>query len=118
MDQYAIAVAFAVSRIPALLGRADRRRPASSRPEVPVISGQAMASAMGHAHQPGRFDPGHCRSCARRAGLMDYYNHVQREAARIEEARARASQARRYAIWALGSAGVSVLLAVVDLGIE
>jgi hypothetical protein len=49
---------------------------------------------------------------------MDYYNHVQREAARIEEARARASQARRYAIWALGSAGVSVLLAVVDLGIE
>jgi hypothetical protein len=26
-----------------------------------------------HAHQPGRFDPGHRRDCARETDLLDHY---------------------------------------------
>ena len=32
---------------------------------------------IGHAHAPGDFDAGHCRACARQAGLLDHYNRVQ-----------------------------------------
>jgi hypothetical protein len=39
-----------------------------------------------HAHQPGRFDPGHCRDCARDSDLLDHYWHVQREEQAFKEA--------------------------------
>ncbi len=31
-----------------------------------------------HHHKPGLFDPGHCRACARQAGLLDHHWRVQR----------------------------------------
>ena len=40
-----------------------------------------------HAHQPGRFDPGHCRDCARETDLLDHYWRVQREEQAFKEAR-------------------------------
>jgi hypothetical protein len=40
-----------------------------------------------HAHQPGRFDPGHCRDCARETDLLDHYWRVQREEQAFNEAR-------------------------------
>jgi hypothetical protein len=29
-----------------------------------------------HLHPPGVFDAGHCRTCARQAGLLDNYHRV------------------------------------------
>ena len=69
--------------------------------------------SIGHQHPPGVFDAGHCRSCARLAGLLDHYDYVQEEEARLAAAYARA--AHRYALWALGSSGVGMLLAAVAL---
>jgi hypothetical protein len=71
--------------------------------------------SIGHLHPPGVFDAGHCRTCARRAGLLDHYHHVQQEEARLRQASAYAWTARRYALWALGSSGVGVLLATLAL---
>ena len=68
-----------------------------------------------HEHTPSVFDPGHCRPCARQAGLLDHYDRVQREEARLSQARASAAAAHRYAIGALGSSGVGVLLALLAL---
>ena len=61
-----------------------------------------------HQHKPEEFDPGHCRTCARRAGLLDDYDRVQREETRLPEARQRAS----IALW---SAGAVLLLAATTL---
>jgi hypothetical protein len=33
-----------------------------------------------HHHPVEVFDPGHCRSCARQAGLLDHYDRVQQVA--------------------------------------
>ena len=66
-----------------------------------------------HQHKPEEFDPGHCRTCARQAGLLDHYDRVQREEARLWETRKWAYAARRYALWALGSSGAAFLLAAV-----
>jgi hypothetical protein len=55
-----------------------------------------------HQHKPDEFDPGHYRTCARQAGLLDHYDRVQREETRLRQTRMWASAARRYAIWALG----------------
>ena len=71
--------------------------------------------AIGHLHPPGEFDAGHCRICARQAGLLDHYNRVQDEEARLWRTVAYAQAAHRYALWALGSSGVAVLLATVAL---
>jgi hypothetical protein len=71
--------------------------------------------SIGHLHPPGLFDAGHCRSCARQAGLLDYYDRVQGEEARLRRTSASARAAHRYALWALGSSGVGVLLAVLTL---
>jgi hypothetical protein len=68
-----------------------------------------------HQHKPEEFDPGHCRPCARQAGLLDHYDRVQREETRLRQTRALARAARRYAIWALCSSGGSILLAAVAL---
>jgi hypothetical protein len=61
-----------------------------------------------HHHEPGVFDASHCRACARQAGLLDHYERVQREEARLREARQRAS----IALW---SSGAALLLAAITL---
>ena len=68
-----------------------------------------------HEHTPSVFDPGHCRPCAHQAGLLDHYHRVQREETRLRQAMASAEAARRYGIWALGSSGVGLLLALLAL---
>ncbi len=68
-----------------------------------------------HDHEPSLFDPGHRRPCARQAGLLDHHDRVQRQEARLRQARAWAAAARRYAIGALGSSGVRILLALLAL---
>lgn len=71
--------------------------------------------SIGHLHPPGVFDAGHCRTCARQAGLLDHYHHVQEEEAHLRQASAYARAAHRYALWALGSSGAGVLLATLAL---
>ena len=71
--------------------------------------------SIGHLPPPGVFDAGHCRICARQAGLLDHYHRVQEEEARLRQASADARAAHRYALWALGSSGVGVLLAALAL---
>jgi hypothetical protein len=71
--------------------------------------------SIGHLHPPGVFDAGHCRTCARQAGLLDHYHRVQDEEARLRQAGASARAAHRYALWALGSSGIGVLLAAAAL---
>jgi hypothetical protein len=66
-------------------------------------------------HRPGVFDPASCRSCAREAGILDFYDQVQREERRLAEAQVSARRAYRYALWGLGLATVSILLAVATL---
>jgi hypothetical protein len=68
-----------------------------------------------HHHAPGLFDAGHCQACAREADLLDHYDRVQREEARLRQAREWARAAHRHALWALGSSGIGVLLAVLAL---
>jgi hypothetical protein len=68
-----------------------------------------------HHHQPGVFDAGHCRACARQAGLLDHYRQVQQEEATVRQAHAWALEASRRAIVALWSAGAAILLAIVAL---
>jgi hypothetical protein len=67
---------------------------------------------IGHDHAVGWFDAGHCRACAHEAGLLDHYDRVQREEARLRQAR---ESARRWAGWALLVGAVGVVLAVVAL---
>jgi hypothetical protein len=71
--------------------------------------------SIGHLHPPGVFDAGHCRACARQAGLLDHYHRVQDEEARLRRTVAYARAAHRYALWALGSSGVGIVLATVAL---
>jgi hypothetical protein len=68
-----------------------------------------------HQHEPGVFDAGHCRACARQAGLLDHYWQVQQEEATLRQAHAWALEARRRAGVALWSAGAALLLAAVAL---
>jgi hypothetical protein len=80
--------------------------------------GQATTEAamlIQRQHTPEEFDPGHCRTCARQAGLLDHYDRVRQEETRLQQARMWANAARRYAIWALGSSGAAILLAAVAL---
>jgi hypothetical protein len=93
-------------------GGAAATAAAASRPE-PTTTEAAML--IQHQHKPEEFDPGHCRTCARVAGLLDHYDRVQREETRLRQTRAWAYAARRYALWALGSSGIGILLAAVAL---
>jgi hypothetical protein len=68
-----------------------------------------------HQHQPVAFDPGHCQDCARDAGLLDHFWHVQREEQPLLQAHGRARQARQYAIYGLWSSGVGMLLSAISL---
>jgi hypothetical protein len=118
-------------------GRRGNRAPGS--PWVPVRHGQAADDAdcgrvaaaaaasapgpaateaamlLGHQHALGVFDAGHCRACARQAGLLDHYRRVQQEEATLREAHGWALEARRRASVALWSSGTALLLAVVAL---
>ena len=71
--------------------------------------------SIGHLHPPGVFDAGHCRACARQAGLLDHYDRMQGEEACRRRTVAYARAAHRYALWVLGSSGVGVLLAALGL---
>jgi hypothetical protein len=66
-----------------------------------------------HAHPPGRFDPGHCRSCAHQADLLDHYWQVQRQEQAVREAHWWARRAHRHASWALWCSGIGIVLAIV-----
>ena len=54
-----------------------------------------MRMLIDHQHQPGVFDPGHCRNCAREADLLDHYRQVQREEQAFKEARRDLAGSRR-----------------------
>ena len=68
-----------------------------------------------HAHKPGRFDPGHCRDCARETDLLDHYWHVQRQEQAFKSTQRWARHAHRFAIRALWLSGSSIVLAVIAL---
>jgi hypothetical protein len=68
-----------------------------------------------HQHPPGVFDPGRCRDCARESDLLDHYHRVQREELAVRQAQGWARQAHRYAVRALWSSGVGILLAAIAL---
>jgi hypothetical protein len=70
---------------------------------------------VGHQHKPGVFDAGHCRACARQAGLLDHYRRVQQQEAALRQAHRWARAARRRVSVALWSAGAAMLLAAVAL---
>jgi hypothetical protein len=68
-----------------------------------------------HRHRPGVFDPGHCRTCAQQADLLDHDHRVQREQDRLRVTEQWAGQARRTATWALWASGTGILLAAIAL---
>jgi hypothetical protein len=116
MDQYELGAAAARERIAALRREAADARLARSRRQAAGSSGRGGTSMLiEHQHQPGAFDPGHCRDCARETDLLDHYHHVQRQEQTLRQAHRWARQARRHATWALGSSGVGLLLAAIAL---
>jgi hypothetical protein len=74
-----------------------------------------MTMLIEQQHQPGVFDPGHCRDCARETDLLDHYHRIQREEQTVKQAHREARQARRNATWGLRSAGIGILLAAIAL---
>jgi hypothetical protein len=68
-----------------------------------------------HRHKLGHFDPGHCRTCAQQADLLDHYHRVQREEDRLQATQRWARQAHRTATWALWASGLGLLLAAISL---
>jgi len=100
---------------PHVLGRHGQ---AADRAVVASASGRATEEAamlVQHQHEPGVFDAGHCRACARQAGLLDHYQRVQQEEATLREAHRWARAAHRRASVALWSSGAAILLAIVAL---
>jgi hypothetical protein len=79
------------------------------------IPGEEDIMLVEHAHPPGRFDPGHCRDCARETDLLDHYWQVQRQEQAVREAHWWARRAHRQASWALWCSGIGIVLAVVAL---
>ena len=79
---------------PSRAGRQQRQQPsqaghaplAGSSPAGARHPGEEDIMLVEHAHPPGRFDPGHCRGCAREADLLDHYRQVQREEQAFKEA--------------------------------
>jgi hypothetical protein len=93
-------------------GQAAERAVAAGRPGRAT---EEAAMLVRHQHEPGVFDAGHCRACARRAGLLDHYQRVQQEEATLREAHRWALEARRRTSVALWSSGAAILLAIVAL---
>jgi hypothetical protein len=92
-------------------GHAAVAAPASA----PGPEAMEAAMLMQHHHEPGVSDAGHCRACARQAGLLDHYRRVQQEEATLRQAHAWALEASRRASMALWSSGAAILLAAVAL---
>ena len=111
MDRDELGVALATAEIVELRRQADRRRPGSG----PGRGTTEAAMLRQHHHEPGIFDAGHCRACARQAGLLDHYRQVQQEATTLREAQRWARAAHRRASVALWSSGAATLLAVIAL---
>jgi hypothetical protein len=57
----------------------------------------------------------HCWARVHQAGLLDHYERVQDQEANLRQAREWAWAAHRYAIWALGSSGIGILVAAAAL---
>jgi hypothetical protein len=74
-----------------------------------------MTMLIDHLHKPGVFDPGHCRSCAHEADLLDHYHRVQHEEQTVRHAHRWARRARHNATWALWCSGIGILLAAIAL---
>jgi hypothetical protein len=68
-----------------------------------------------HHYEPGVFDAGHCRACARQAGLLDHYRRVQQQEATLRGVFCWARPARRRGGVALWSSGAAILLAATAL---
>jgi hypothetical protein len=68
-----------------------------------------------HDDPPSLFDPDHCRPSARQAGLLHHYGRVQHKGARLRQSQASAAAFRKYAVRALGSFGVWILLALLPV---
>jgi len=88
-------------------------RAAAAAAARPGATGAAML--MGHQHEPGVFDAGHCRACARQAGLLDHYRWVQQEEAALRQAHGWALEASRRASVALWRSSTALLLAAAAL---
>jgi hypothetical protein len=82
--------------------------------ELPGLR-RAMTMLIEHQHRPGHFDPGHCRTCAQQADLLDHYHRVQREEDSLRATRQWARQAHRTATSALWASGIGLLLAAIAL---
>jgi hypothetical protein len=93
---------------------AGGRAAVAAAASAPGPEAMEAAMLMGHQHEPGVFDAGHCRACARQVGLLDHYRRVQQEAA-LRQAHAWSLEASRRASMALWSSGAAILLAAVAL---
>jgi len=100
---------------PHVLGRHGQTAEHTVAASGPGRAAEEAAMLVGHQHEPGVFDAGHCRACARQAGLLDHYWRVQQEEATLREAHRWAVEARGRASVALCSSGAAILLAVVVL---
>jgi hypothetical protein len=100
---------------PRLLGRGVQAADRAVAAGGPGRGTEEGAMLVGHQHKPGMFDAGHCRACARQAGLLDHYWQVQQEEATLRDAHARAVEASRRADLARWSAGAAILLAAVAM---
>jgi hypothetical protein len=76
---------------------------------------EEAAMLVEHQHKPGVIDAGHCRACARQAGLLDHDRRVQQQEATLRLAHRWALEARRRVSVALWSSAAAILLAVVAL---
>jgi hypothetical protein len=106
------------NRTPGSPRRPGRGGQAADRAAAAGGSGRAAEEAamlVGHQHEPGVFDAGHCRACARQAGLLDHYRLVQQEEATLRQAHRSALEASRRASIALWSSGAAILLAIIAL---
>jgi hypothetical protein len=65
-----------------------------------------------YQHQPGVFDPGHCRDCGRESDLLDHFWQVQREEQAFKETRRWAWRAYRHTGRTLWCSGLGIVLAV------
>jgi hypothetical protein len=100
MDHHELGVAMAVGHLAEL-----RRHAAAANGPRRATTETAMLL---HHHEQGVFDPDHCRTCARQAGLLDHYHRVPHQEARLW-------QAHRLAQWALWSSAAAILLAAIAL---
>jgi hypothetical protein len=68
---------------------------------------QGRTMPLEHAHEPGRFDPGHCPRLCPRDRPVDHYWHVQRQEQAFRSTWRWARHAHRFATWALWLSGAA-----------